>query len=64
MNTDLNRAITLVIQECPAAAHIIQAELKKRVEVVRCEECVHRPVWHSCQGKRKDDFCSYGEKKQ
>ncbi len=30
--------------------------------VVRCKDCVHRMVWHSCQGKRKNDFCSYGER--
>lgn len=41
MQSDINRAITLMIQECPAAAHIIQAELKKRVEVVRCKDCKH-----------------------
>ena len=33
------------------------------VEVVRCKDCEHRTVWRSCQGKREDDFCSYGERR-
>lgn len=42
---------------CMEMCHTIDA-----VEVVRCKECIHRPVWRSCQGKREDDFCSYGER--
>ena len=75
MNTDLNRAVTLMIQECPAAAHVIQAELKKRVEVVRCKDCLYYRCEEGCplhssgyfnNGKMlplENDFCSYGERK-
>ena len=64
MQSDLNRAITQIIQECPAAAHVIQAELSKRVEVVYCGQCVRRNEWRRCQGMRKDDFCSYGKREK
>ena len=74
-SSELNRAITQVIRECPAAAHVIQAELSKRIEVVRCEECFW---WDKAKVNKKGflicpisgmeifnyDFCSYGERKE
>ena len=42
---------------------LLQMPTVDAVEVIRCKDCIHRHVWHSCQGKRKDDFCSYGERK-
>ena len=37
---------------------------KRIVEVVQCKHCVHRKQWHSCLGKKDDDFCSYGERER
>ena len=73
MDRELNRAITQMIQDCPSAARVIQAELKKRVEVVRCGECCY---WDKatvidgfliCPASGMEitanDFCSYGKRK-
>lgn len=49
------------------------AELKERVEVVRCKDCKHRDpedkkcdcgMWHIPYVTKDDDFCSYGERKK
>lgn len=81
MNSELNRAIAQMIRLCPDA-HIIQAELKrlraeadKRVEVVRCKDCLYFRCEEGCplrssgyfkNGKMlplENDFCSYGERR-
>lgn len=49
---------------CGSVELMYEAPTIYAVEVVRCKDCKHRPVWRSCQGKREDDFCSYGERKE
>ncbi len=71
MNRALNRAITQMIQDCPAAAHVIQVELKRlreevnrRIEVVRCRECEKQANCKHGQYLGDNGFCSYGERKE
>lgn len=56
----------------------LREQLAKRVEVVRCKDCIHyyerEPVClkiysdggvseHAWQERKSDDFCSYGERR-
>ena len=79
-SSELNRAITQMIRECPAAAHVIQAELEKRIEVVRCKDCKrcfekrtkrNNNLMRFCMRLdsnefqvNANDYCSYGKRKE
>lgn len=50
----------------------LREQLKKRVEVVRCRDCIHRDseigprfcaVWLGVNGMGDDGYCNYGEVK-
>lgn len=54
--------------EMETAIRTVLAEMQKRVEVVRCSECKY-DLTDQCDlldeetRPRRDDFCSYGERK-
>lgn len=68
MQSELSRAKQELLRSCPSAAHVILKELSKRVEVVRCEECVHFEglqeetgvCWKTGLIKRRSGYCDEG----
>lgn len=62
-----------ILREAPELAYIIdRIKPVDAVEIVRCKDCKHRYYLENgmgfCRvnfpyGKKEDDFCSYGERK-
>lgn len=71
MQDELSRAKQEVLRSCPSAAHVILKELEKRIDVLRCEECMHFDglqeetgvCWKTGLIKRRSGYCDEGERK-